>query len=347
MTVHAVFSIDDSPYQRWQAELLAYSHRKVAQPGPLTCLLSGEAEPRPVLERIFHTRSWSFHPETGDHYPPFNRIAALIDWLRWAPPEEETVLLLDPDNVFLVPLDISVERGRPVAQPWSFPDPADNGELVAQHCLGPLFAQGVGIPLVIHRDDLAAVASGWLEKTEAIRNDPRSRELAGWLAEMWGYALAAAELGLTHELRETAMAPTEDRADLPIVHYFCGSESPDKSWQWNKWDYQAWERVEDPPLGVPAASVALVRLLNELVDIKATELLSRLRARLPHRARGQAMSVMSGPPGHGRLTGSPPPGVSAAAAANASCLDRLRDGGAVAERVSVVDAAPRFGRRWA
>ena len=291
MTVHTVFSIDDSSYLRWQAELLAYSHRTVAQPGPLTCVLSGDAGPRPVLERIFYTRAWSPHPQTGDEYPAYNKPGALMTWMREAPPEEATILVLDPDTIFLRPLASTVERGRPIAHPYSYLDPTYNEEneaFVRKHCRQPELVQSVGIPILIHRDDLAALAPGWWAKTEAIRNDPHSRALVGWTAEMWGYAFAAAELGLRHELRVLAQVPFEERVDLPILHYCYASESADKRWQWNKWDYRPWERVADPPPGVPAASVALVQLLNELVDIKATELLSRLRARLPYRARRTA-----------------------------------------------------------
>ena len=41
----------------------------------------------------------------------------------------------------------------------------------------------------------------WIDKTEDIRNDPTSRELlgGGWIADMWGYTIAAAEMGLRHK----------------------------------------------------------------------------------------------------------------------------------------------------
>jgi hypothetical protein len=44
-TVHTVYSASSALYQRWQADLLAYSHRKVRQPGPLICLLEGADMP--------------------------------------------------------------------------------------------------------------------------------------------------------------------------------------------------------------------------------------------------------------------------------------------------------------
>jgi len=42
--VHTVFSAEGHLYQRWQADLLAYSHEKVRQPGPLTRLLASDGQ---------------------------------------------------------------------------------------------------------------------------------------------------------------------------------------------------------------------------------------------------------------------------------------------------------------
>ena len=89
MEVHTVFSVDDSLYQRWQADLFAYSHRKVGQPGPLTRLWSGRGSPSPFAGLTFQTEPYSPHPVTGDNYPPYNKPSALAGWLEEAPPAAE------------------------------------------------------------------------------------------------------------------------------------------------------------------------------------------------------------------------------------------------------------------
>jgi hypothetical protein len=273
--VHTVFSVDGSLYQRWQADLLAYSHRKVGQSGPLTRLFSAYGPPTPFEGRTFHTRPYSPHPATGDHYLGYNRVMALRAWLEESPPEEEVILLLDPDCVFLAPLRLTepVSRGHPVSQPVFYMDPVPQAELLKKHGLRPELVDAVGIPTLIHRDDLMVLAPLWVQKTEMIRQDPRSRELAsaevdragGWLAETWCYTLAAAALGLRHTTRELARVNTEDLADLPIVHYYCPASDTRGNWEWNKWSYRPWERVPDPPDDVPLACKALIGLLNEWV----------------------------------------------------------------------------------
>ncbi len=269
-SIQTVFSVDGSRSHRWQAELLAHSHRKVRQPGSLTRLWSGPERPTAFAGETFWAEPYAPHPVSGDDYAPYNKPAAIQEWLGGVCPPEETVLVVDPDCVFLTPVVDTVERGRPAAQLYSYLDPADDpgAELAARHCRHPS-PQGVGVPYLIHRDDLAALAPLWLAKTEAIRGDRRSRELAGWVAEMWGYAFAAAELGLVHEARELCVVQTEDQTEAPIIHYCQNPDDGADRWRWDKWGYRPWEPVPPPPDGTPRALVALVGLLNEWATTQA------------------------------------------------------------------------------
>ncbi len=80
--IQTVFSADGSLYQRWQADLLAYSHRKVHQPGPLTRLLSSYEEASPFSGRPFQISPYSPHPLSGDDCAAYNKPAALKAWLQ-------------------------------------------------------------------------------------------------------------------------------------------------------------------------------------------------------------------------------------------------------------------------
>jgi len=190
----------------------------------------------------------------------------------------ETVLLLDPDCVFVAPLVTEARRDEPSAQALSYMQP--DAAITARHCRQQRRVRGVGIPIVIHRDDLSALAALWLEKTESIRDDPRARTFAGWVAEMWGYVFAAAELGLRHRIHTLARFPTEDRADLPLIHYCYASADAEGRWSWDKRSYRPWRRVADPPPSTPRAAAALVALINECGSARGHRM---LRARRAHR----------------------------------------------------------------
>jgi peptidyl serine alpha-galactosyltransferase len=266
--IHTVFSVSSSLYQRWQADLLAYSHEKVGQPGPLTRLLCSHEQPTPFACRTFRTAPYSPHPVSGDDYTAYNKPAALNAWLQEEPPSEDVLLILNPDCIFLEPLAGSVSRGSPVVQPWDLLHPTQHRWFVEKHCSNPELVGDVGVPILIHKDDLVALAPLWLEKTEQIRSDPVSRQYVGWIAEMWGYTTAAAELGLRHTKRGMQRLQTEDRTDLPIVHYCYSSSDAKKRWTWSKRTYRPWERVPVPPDESSRASKVLIELLNEWVAMQ-------------------------------------------------------------------------------
>jgi hypothetical protein len=271
LSLHTVVSIDGSPYQLWQAELLEWTHGRVGQPGPLTWLVAADEAPAGArLARTYATGAMSPHPRTGDDYAPYNKPYSLLAWLADAPPEEEHLLVLDPDCVFLAPLEVLAEPGRPVAQPIWYMNPERYRGALARHCARPDALEPVGIPTAIRRDDLARLTPLWLAKTEEIREDARSAHALGWVAEMWAYAIAAHETGLRHVLRPMAWFNTDDRADLPIVHYCYPYEAPGARWEWGKRTYRPWTRVAEPPAGTPAGEVAVVRLVNEFAEERAT-----------------------------------------------------------------------------
>ncbi len=216
---------------------------------------------------------FSLHSVSGDNYPPYNKPMALLAWLQESPSADEAVLLLDPDCIFVAACDLQVTRGSPISQPISYMDPWSKAELVQRHGCAPALAQGIGIPTLIHRDDLAALTPWWVEITEEIRSDPVSSQLAGWTAEMWGYTLAAARLGLRHQLRDLARWQMEDQADLPIIHYCYSSSNRDGQWQWDKRTYRPWEQVLNPPPNTPLATVALISILNECVTRHENQIL--------------------------------------------------------------------------
>jgi len=54
-------------------------------------------------------------------------------------------------------------------------------------------------PVVIHRKDLEAIAKTWEETSVSLKTEPEADSRLGWVIEMWGYAIAAAKIGLRHQ----------------------------------------------------------------------------------------------------------------------------------------------------
>jgi len=112
----------------------------------------------------------------------------------------------------------------------------------------------VGIPLLIRTDDLAELVPWWIQHTRAIRMTHTMKD-PFWNAEMGGYMLAAAEIGLEQDLM---------RVDCgPLLHYYSWRPCIDG---WQKYTYQPWDRLE--VTGSPARRT-LAELINEYADLQA------------------------------------------------------------------------------
>lgn len=80
--------------------------------------------------------------------------------------------------------------------------------------------QTVGAPIIICKSDLKKIAPWWLYFTQLIRQDPECKVTASWIAEMHGYALASAYLGINHTLmNDLADRTPYNEKDPYILHY--------------------------------------------------------------------------------------------------------------------------------
>lgn len=270
VSIRTVISVDDSVYLHWQSQLLRHSHAKVRQSGPLTRLVATNAAEsiRPIegFETV-PTRAYSPHPVSGDHYPPYNKPGSLAEWLASTPVIEDTLLLIDPDCVFMQATDVEVPVGRPIGEIISYMDPAgpDGTLVIERHCRKhKRRVQPLGIPIFIAPADLRALCPRWYELTCQIREDPPSLAAVGWTSEMWGYSIAAAELGLHHEMQSHSRVQFDDFVDRPILNYCYESTNAAKTWRWTKREYQAWSTPIPAPDDVPAAGRFLHLLLQEV-----------------------------------------------------------------------------------
>ena len=177
---------------------------------------------------------------------------------------DETILIVDPDSVFVRPVidpgPIKTGEAHSEEHDYMGVDIPGNRTVIDRHCREELRAkiQPVGIYVFINRGCLAELARRWLQKSIDIASDPVCREAlggTGWLSDMWGYAIAAAELGIHHRLRGFSQVTGSNSLKNPITHYcFPLMEKRDEIWEpdtqkpilWSKWTLQAMGRSAGP-----------------------------------------------------------------------------------------------------
>jgi hypothetical protein len=211
--VRIVVSIEAGTATEWQASLLCYSLRRVGERAPVTVLCAGGAPQEPMLDAqvIVHPNARSLD---GGDYSPFNKSWGIACWQLLCGVGDETVLILDPDVVALAPLPPPPAPGAP---PRADCYPQDGVNLqestVRSLTRHPELLQAVGIPIWIDAPLLAQVVPGWIERTVAVRHSGALH--FGWIAEMVGYQLACADLGISHEVVAGSCGPS-------LLHYYTG-----------------------------------------------------------------------------------------------------------------------------
>jgi hypothetical protein len=262
----------------WQAELLHHSYVKAGMRAQLTALVSRtEQAPLPFSCQVVQVSNYA-RVMAGAVYSPLNKPGAIAEWARRSP-LEDTVLIIDPDSIFVrrVKDPGPLPRGEAIADEHDYmnPDLPASRVVLDRHCKLALRhkVQPVGIYILVNKSDLVELAARWLAKAVEIKSDPVCRAALpdeGWISEMWGYTIAAAELGIYHHRSNFSQVTGSNSLSSPIIHYcfpvVMDQHHPDTRSQtpasWHKGSYHPWERP--PRQAATVEGQALLSCLDEL-----------------------------------------------------------------------------------
>jgi hypothetical protein len=273
----------------WQAEFLHYTYFIAGMQAELTALVAATDEP----ERNFTCNSFGVanYKDSVPGLPllTLNKPGGIAEWAATDGPRDETILIVDPDSVFVHPVfdpgPMSAGDAYSEEHDYMCPDIPRNRTVLDRHCRPELIAkiQPVGIYILINRSTLFELAKRWLQKSIEIAADNVCREAlrgTGWLSDMWGYAIAAAELGIHHKLKDFSQTTGSDSLQKPITHYcYPLMRKHDGLWEpgtqkpilWSKWQYKPWD---DPPDSTDTTleGQLLLERLRDLVNAKRLQM---------------------------------------------------------------------------
>ncbi len=283
--MQVIFSCEENVYMWWQAELLHHTYLKAGMQAELTALVAATGE---------QIGDFSCNALQVANYKDYvaiepllslNKPGGIAEWAALDGPADETVLIVDTDSVFhgKVYDPGPIQDGEAYSEEHAYMrvDCPENKTVIDRHCKWESrgSVQPVGIYILINRGSLAQLARLWLQKTIEIASDPICREVlggTGWLSEMWGYSIAAAELGIHHHVKRFSQVTGSNCMQYPITHYcFPLLVEQDQLWSpdtqrpilWSKWNYIPWSDPPDPK-GATLEGQALLERLWELVDSK-------------------------------------------------------------------------------
>jgi len=239
-----VFSAESSEYHGFQtqASLYSFMESRQGEAGGMWTRLLTASQPDDVMD-TFPTFYAKRHPYSL-RYSPLNKADTTAKWYASvnAPGPNEVIVMIDPDNWLLKPIDkhvAEVTPGNAVAEAAWF---SGQGRLVRQlwmeFCRGENCADArldlAAVPYFVHSQDLARIAPLWkeyvlimreeLEKNKQMSTKYRSLQI-DWCIEMYGYVFAAAELGIKHtikrrlQIRDVDGLPSEqEKSTILMLH---------------------------------------------------------------------------------------------------------------------------------
>jgi len=266
-----VVSIEYTRSLYWQTEVLWNSFQKVNHPGRFLCLVSAKTE-WPTKLTCPYIEVKNYRDILPEVYTAFNKPGSILEWLKKSKPQEENILIIDPDCFFVDIVHERVEKGQVLSNYYNYMDIKTvvhwnkTQELIERHL--PKEAQSryqpCGIPNIIHRDDLEEIAKLWLQYTIDIRSDAQSKKWTDWIAEMYGYNFAIAHLGLDHKIVNTANRSCEPTINKPIVHYPDRMSNFELGWSWQKRMYKPWQFPGKIP---PRSNNMSIEVLHQIIEV--------------------------------------------------------------------------------
>lgn len=303
--LYVVYSISNSPYQQWQADLLDFSVREVGQRGAVVRLCARDAdfpnlEVRPAAwGTTFVTPSFAElggswfrglvrwakrrlkHEAHGRyHFYCLNKPSAMKAFLEAHPSldDEARLLWLDPDMVFNRPWEPSgevVRQGHVLGQRWWGYDRSwcRRGAAGRDAATAPPAESAVMFPFCITVKDMRRMCDPFCRLSREVYQ--RTRD---WKSEMCALVLAMGAAGLG--CRTVAALGTcnnwpdglPDDPGAPISHYTQPMTDTGGRVIWDKRSYtgrtmaRPWGRPPDPDRAATLTDRRTLEMLHRLID---------------------------------------------------------------------------------
>ena len=302
---HTLLTSQGSPYQQWQSRIAYFHWQKQRKlDGPCTAMLGFHrlcATPGGKPDGLEAEIPTIFTVQLSDEvinahfgFGVLNRPNSVKQLLATPAMRIQLVapyvLLLETDHVFMRPLPNLATKTKPVA--WDFgymhAGPHQNaiirkywpeGDASKLDPVGPS-------PLLIHVDQLVEITPRWLDWSLGLRSSTDAEAvMQGWVQEMWGYSIAAASVGVKHNVMRdlqieasslTQRVDPKFTSENYIFHYTYGIEytmdgrpqgvNQIGEWSLDKRHYGSDHpprRLQPPPTAANAAAFWLLEAWNE------------------------------------------------------------------------------------
>ena len=217
---HTLLTGQGTFYNQWQARIMYFHWKKQAAAGGACTEMTGftricaskDGLPDGVekyIPSVFLPQLTTEVLAKYGHFGVLNRPHSVVEFFK--NPEnrkrikERYVYVAETDHVLMQPMPNLATETEAAAHAFGYMHASSHHQKVVDLCVKGVSwrdLQPVGpSPLIIKLDDLERVAQRWLDYSYILRADPFPKNIIqDWVLEMWGYAIAAASLGIRHKI---------------------------------------------------------------------------------------------------------------------------------------------------
>eukprot|EP00271_Cylindrocystis_brebissonii_P011031 TRINITY_DN27713_c0_g1_i1.p1 TRINITY_DN27713_c0_g1~~TRINITY_DN27713_c0_g1_i1.p1 ORF type:complete len:749 (+),score=107.35 TRINITY_DN27713_c0_g1_i1:292-2538(+) len=287
--IHVILTSNGSPYMNWQSRIMYYTYQQVANlPGSdfkwFTRVLHRSTEDS-MMEEMPTYRVEPLDPscDTWCEYPVASRPNAIQQWLDSGDCKGTWVFMIETDYIFVKPLTVP-DSGRALGFPFGYIAPTYPGVADVMRKYYPGRIEDIpntgNAPVLAPTAKLREVIPFWVDLVAKIEADKPSKDVLGWVREMYGFSIATALAHMPIDLPLVPKAimsqPPADAVvgDAAVLHYTWGSVIKDNSgaqiWEFDKrkfTDRGLPDRIpEPPPDKATVAQKLLIKKVNEAID---------------------------------------------------------------------------------
>lgn len=271
-----VYSISNSPYQEWQADLLDYSFIKSGQPGTLVRLVSDDADyigrETPVSKV---TNAVTIHTPAYENigsemsYKPMNKPGSLLYMLNKTEfgknlKDDDVILLVDPDMIFTKPWTPDFTGNVVYGQKWK-----GYSKEFCNKTSGPNSRfcpksdnEAVMYPFAIYVKDLKKITPDYYDFSKYFSKSKN------WMQEMTALDLAINRNRLKIETEENIGLCNDwdnnNDEEAPLIHYCQTVKDKDGKEIWGKHNYRPGNSVPDSSKGLNRVDRVVLEYVKEL-----------------------------------------------------------------------------------
>ena len=296
MQLHTVYSISNSPYQDWQADLLDWSFVRSGQPGNLIRLCSEDSHfpGRPhsrstVGETILtpnyaqldwsYCRVWRWHIfafpfRRKTEWPVMNKPGSLKYMFEHRDFDDEDILIfLDPDMVFTKPWIPALARGIVCGQKWfGYTKSYCERSSIHPELCPETQDECIMYPYAIKAGDLKGMLTDIKHfSREGYKKATRDNVSGNWMSDMPAFQTAMTKHELVMDPHDNVGLCNDwennNDPNAPILHYCQPILDREGNQIWRKSGYEPWQ----PPPSPRHATNRVDREFLELLNCKVSE----------------------------------------------------------------------------